>query len=174
MNELYKVKNFYISKQTAQQFSFVQKANGDQQEIRIIEGQIFVCKGLKCGNEEKGYPSVPLSEYKQQWNHRGFRLRVHLTIIESCLGPCTLANVVMLILYGQTLWLHSINEKERVTEIYDYIQSVLDKGFYPPPPGLLKPYVFTRYGTDKESRSEQWYFKKSGSSITRPNSNIVA
>ena len=173
MNELYKIKNFYVSKQTPQRFTFVQKANGDQQEIRIIEGQIFVCKGLKCGNEEKGYPPVPLSEYKQQWNHRGFRLRVHLTIIEGCLGPCTLANVVMLTLYGKTLWLHSINEKERVTEIYSYIQSMLDNGGYLSPPSSLKPYIFTRYGTDEESHPDQWHLKKVGSSI-KTHSNLVA
>lgn len=43
----------------------------------------------------EGVPSLPLDEFKAQWKDRGIRRRFHLTV-SGCLGPCTLANVVMI------------------------------------------------------------------------------
>lgn len=71
-----------------------------------------------------------MDKYKKQWNERGFRLRVHLTIVEGCLGPCNIANVVMLIIYGETIWFHSANDEHFIDLLYNYIEEVLKLGSY--------------------------------------------
>ena len=41
----------------------------------------------------------------------------HLTI-SGCLGPCPLANVVLILFRGRSVWLHSINSPDDVDSIY--------------------------------------------------------
>ena len=79
-----------------------------RKKIRVQDGHLFVCNGCCCGRTEKGFPALPLEEFKQQWKKRGFRRRFHLTI-SGCLGPCPLANVVLLQFRGRSMWFHSIN-----------------------------------------------------------------
>ena len=128
-------------------FNEVVRADGREREIRILEGQVFVCKGCCCGNPERNYPEVPVDAFKSQWKARGIRRRVHLSI-SGCLGPCPLANVVMLILHGQSVWLHSIESEEQVTAIYDYVERVLAEGTYVPITGRLAQLEFNRWVYD--------------------------
>ena len=60
-----------------------------------------------CGRVQDGYAPVPRDLYHAEWERRGLRNRVHLTI-GGCLGPCALANVVMLLFDGRQAWFHSI------------------------------------------------------------------
>lgn len=128
---------------TPDRFTQVFRADGAEREIRVLEGHIFVCKGCCCGNQERDYPEVPLEEFKSQWKARAIRRRVHLTI-SGCLGPCPLANVVLLILHGQSVWLHSIESTDQVAAIYDYVESVLSEGRYLPVNGALSDHEFNR------------------------------
>jgi cobaltochelatase CobN len=128
-------------------FVNVTRGNGEVKEIRVVEGQLFVCQGCCCGNSERGFPELPLAEIKQQWKDRGIRLRVHLTIT-GCLGPCPLANVVLIIFAGESVWLHSINTTEHVTAIYNYLEAMLDAEEYLPPSGLLAECHFNRFNFD--------------------------
>ena len=105
----------------------VTRADGEVGEVRVLDGQVFVCKACCCGNGERGFPEVPLEEFKSQWKARGIRRRVHLTI-SGCLGPCAVANVVLLILYGRVVWLHSIDSPQQVTAIYDHVERSLATG----------------------------------------------
>jgi len=41
--------------------------------------------GLLLRRADKGFPALPLEEYKRQWKERGIRRRFHLTI-SGCLG----------------------------------------------------------------------------------------
>jgi cobaltochelatase CobN len=125
-------------------FVYVKRGDGEVKKTRVLEGQLFVCQGCCCGNTERGMPSLPLAEFKQQWKDRGVRLRVHLTIT-GCLGPCPLANVVLILFAGESVWLHSINTLEHVTAIYDYLESMLAAEKYLPPPGRLADCHFNRY-----------------------------
>ncbi len=125
-------------------FVDVVRTDGEESEVRVLEGHVFVCKGCCCGNVERGIPQVPLEEFKSQWKARGIRHRVHLTI-SGCLGPCAVANVVLLLLYGRTVWLHSIDSPDQVTAIYDYVERTLATEDYLPLDGSLAPYEFTRY-----------------------------
>ena len=102
----------------------VTRADGVTKEIRLQDGHLFVCQGCCCGRADKGFPALPLDEFKRQWKERGIRRRVHLTI-SGCLGPCPLANVVLILFRGETVWLHPINHPEDVKLIYGYIERML-------------------------------------------------
>ena len=95
----------------------ITRADGVSKEIRVQDGHLFVCHGCCCGNTDKGFPPLPLDEFKRQWKERGIRRRFHLTI-SGCLGPCPLANVVLIVFRGRSVWLHSINRPADVDLIY--------------------------------------------------------
>ncbi len=71
----------------------------------------------------------------------GLRNVVHLTI-GGCLGPCALANIVLLLFDGQALWLHSINSEPLVQALYDHIGAMVDADRCLPFPPALSPYEF--------------------------------
>jgi cobaltochelatase CobN len=122
----------------------ITRADGTSHEIRIQDGHLFVCKGCCYGNTEKGFPALPIDEFKRQWKERGIRRRFHLTI-SGCLGPCPLANVVLILFRGRTVWLHSINSPEDVSLIYGYVERMLRQESYIDPPAGLAERCFDRY-----------------------------
>jgi cobaltochelatase CobN len=122
----------------------VTRADGVEKEIRILDGQLFVCNGCCCGRTEKGFPSLPLDAFKIQWKRRGMRRRFHLTI-SGCLGPCPLANVVLLQLQGRSLWFHSINHAADVDLIYNYVEQTLQGEPDLQLPATLAERQFDRY-----------------------------
>ncbi|HTM50712.1 MAG TPA: (2Fe-2S) ferredoxin domain-containing protein [Bryobacteraceae bacterium] len=125
----------------------VARADGVSKEIRIQDGHLFVCNGCCCGRTEKGFPALPLEEFKRQWKERGIRRRFHLTI-SGCLGPCPLANVILIQFLGHAIWLHSINSPEDVGLIYDYVERMLRAESYLDPPAGLARRRFQRYLAD--------------------------
>jgi cobaltochelatase CobN len=125
----------------------VTRADGVPKQIRIQEGHLFVCHGCCCGQTQKGFPASPVEEFKRQWKSRGIRRRFHLTI-SGCLGPCTLANVVMMQFQGHSVWFHSIDHPEDVASIYDYVESMLQEQCYLDPPASLASRHFQRYTVD--------------------------
>ena len=146
-------------------FVDVVRADGDIGEVRVFEGHVFVCKGCCCGNVERGIPEVPLEAFKSQWKERGIRRRVHLTIA-GCLGPCAVANVVLLVLYGRTVWLHSIDSPDQVTAIYDYVERTLSAEACLPLDGSLAPYEFNRYTSEPSAWSACEIGQSEGRSTT--------
>jgi cobaltochelatase CobN len=127
--------------------SDVVRPDGVSKPIRIQDGHLFICQGCCCGRTDKGFPAVPLDEFKRQWKERGIRRRVHLTI-SGCLGPCPLANVILIQFGGHTVWLHSINSPDDVTVVYAYIERMLLEERYLPPVPELAGRHFQRYITD--------------------------
>jgi cobaltochelatase CobN len=122
----------------------ITRADGEAKDIRVHDGHLFVCHGCCCGNIEKGFPALPLDEFKRQWKERGIRRRFHLTI-SGCLGPCPLANVVLLVFRGRTAWFHSINNAGDVGVLYSYVERMLAAGRYLDPPVELAGRYFERY-----------------------------
>jgi nitrile hydratase accessory protein len=120
------------------------RADGMTKRIRIQDGHLFVCNGCCCGRTDRGFPESPLEEFKQQWKSRGIRRRFHLTV-SGCLGPCALANVVLIQFHGELVWLHSINSPDDVTAIYAYAEQMLLAGKYLDPPAMLAARRFQRY-----------------------------
>lgn len=128
----------------------VTRADGASKEIRVQDGHLFVCNGCCCGRTEKGFPPLPLEEFKQQWKKRGFRRRVHLTV-SGCLGPCPLANVVLLQFGGRSMWLHSINHVQDVDSIYNYVERLLQEDAELDLPRELADRRFQRYLGDSSN-----------------------
>jgi cobaltochelatase CobN len=122
----------------------ITRADGVTKEIRVQDGHLFVCQGCCCGRTDKGFPALPLDEFKEQWKARGIRRRFHLTV-SGCLGPCPLANVVLILFRGRSLWLHSINSAEDVRSIYAYVEDMLRAEEYLDPPPELMSRSFERY-----------------------------
>lgn len=120
------------------------RADGVTKEIRVQDGHLFVCQGCCCGRTDKGFPPLPIDDFRKQWKARGIRRRFHLTI-SGCLGPCPLANVVLLLFRGRSLWLHSINNTEDVASIYSYVEAMLQANKYLDPPLELRGRMFERY-----------------------------
>jgi cobaltochelatase CobN len=120
------------------------RADGVTKRIRIQDGHLFVCLGCCCGRTDRGFPAIPLEEFKRQWKTRGIRRRFHLTI-SGCLGPCSLANVILIQFHGQSVWLHSINSPEDVDLIYGWVERMLARESYVDPPVELAGRRFQRY-----------------------------
>jgi cobaltochelatase CobN len=133
----------------------ITRADGLAKEIRVQDGHLFVCNGCCCGRTEKGFPELPLDEFKRQWKERGIRRRVHLTI-SGCLGPCPLANVVLILFRGRSAWFHSINSPADVTLLYDYLEGMLLAESYLDPPAELARRLFGRY-IDETSDGECYF-----------------
>lgn len=123
--------------------NIVVRADGHPVNVARPRGQLFVCAtGCCCGRTEDGFAAVPNDLYHDEWERRRLRNIVHLTI-GGCLGPCALANVVLLLFDGQALWFHSINRGELVLAIYDHIDAMLDADGVVPVPTALTPYQFS-------------------------------
>ena len=117
--------------------------DGRRVKVARPRGQLFVCAaGCCCGRTAGGFPPVPTELYHSEWERRRLRNTVHLTI-GGCLGPCALANVVLLLFDGQALWFHSINSPDLVLALYDHLEAMLEADGCLSPPPALAPYQFT-------------------------------
>lgn len=125
------------------------REDGQTKQVRVQDGHLFVCQGCCCGRTDKGIPPLPLEEFKSQWKDRGIRRRFHLTI-SGCLGPCALANVVLLVFRGKSVWLHSINSPSDVDSIYGWVERMLVAESYLEPPPELAERQFDRYLSEME------------------------
>src|SRR6266508_5404173 len=106
--------------------NIVIRPDGRLVNVARPRGQLFVChNNCCCGRTEDGFAPVPVERYHEEWKRRRLRNIVHLTI-GGCLGPCALANVVLLLFDGQALWFHSMNGDAQVLALYDYIERMLD------------------------------------------------
>jgi len=123
--------------------NLVLRADGKAINVFRRPGQLSVCaKGCCCGLTDRGHDPVPEELYHAEWERRRLRNTVHLTI-GGCLGPCALANVVMLLFAGRDVWFHTITSDAQVLAIYDYIDAMVAADCYLPPPLALEPNVFS-------------------------------
>jgi cobaltochelatase CobN len=119
----------------------------DGKPIHLVarRAHLMVCaKGCCCGHTERGHAAVPVDFYKQEYRKRKIRKQVQLTM-SGCLGPCPLANVVLLFFDGHPVWFQSINGEPEIRAIFDYVERMLAAGAYLPPPAELADYVFSYY-----------------------------
>ncbi|HTU19876.1 MAG TPA: cobaltochelatase subunit CobN [Gemmataceae bacterium] len=119
----------------------------DGRTINVVRrrGHLMVCaKGCCCGRTERGYAAVPIDFYKQEYKRRKIRNTVHLSM-NGCLGPCPLANVVLLFFDGRPIWFQSIAAEAQIIALYDYIERMIAADGYVPPPAELAEYVFNFY-----------------------------
>ncbi|KPL87962.1 cobaltochelatase subunit CobN [Ardenticatena maritima] len=126
----------------------------DGKLINVVHhrGHLMVCAtGCCCGHTERGHAPVPTDLYHTEWERRKLRNKVHLTQ-GGCLGPCPLANVVLLIFDGRPIWFHSVNSREQILAIFDYIEAMLAADGYLPPPPDLADFVFDYYTWTHDGR----------------------
>jgi nitrile hydratase accessory protein len=123
--------------------NIVTRRDGRPVNVARPRGHLFVCyENCCCGRVEDGIPAVPAALYDSEWRRRRLRNVVHLTM-GGCLGPCALANVVLLLFDGQALWFQGMNEDARVHALYDYIEQMLAANACLPPPPELAALQFT-------------------------------
>lgn len=133
---------------------YVTLANGSRINVVPQRGQLFVCElGCCCGQTERDFAPLSHDLYHTEWERRKLRNKVHLTFT-ACLGPCSVANVALLIFDGQSVWFHSLNSDDLVLALYDYIEEMLKAGHHLPPPALLSGYVFTGYAPKRENEAK--------------------
>jgi len=126
----------------------VTRPDGKLVNVARKTGQLFVCKdGCCCGHVEKGHAPVPADLLHAEWERRRLRNKVHLTM-GGCLGPCPLANVVMLLFDGRSIWFHSFDTESQVRALYDYVEQMLAAQSYLPPPPSLADYAFSAFNWD--------------------------
>jgi cobaltochelatase CobN len=119
----------------------------DGKPIHLVakRAHLMVCaKGCCCGRTERGFAPVPVDFYKEEYKRRKIRKQVQLTM-SGCLGPCPVANVVLLFFDGHPVWFQSVNGEPQIRAIFDYVQRMLAADGYLPPPPELTDYVFTYY-----------------------------
>jgi hypothetical protein len=117
------------------------------QEIQIkrpMLAQVNVCNGCCCGQTQKGRPEVPLLWLKSEWKRRGLLKRVHLSI-SGCLGPCDVANVVMITNCHGTLWLANLNSQYHYDLLADWAEQSKDADQLQPLPQALRSKSFSPY-----------------------------
>jgi cobaltochelatase CobN len=123
--------------------NIVVRRDGRRVNVARFRGQLFVCAtGCCCGRTEDGFAPVPTETFHREWERRRLRNVIHLTI-GGCLGPCALANVVLLLFDGQTQWFHSIDSEAQALALYDHVERMLVADGCLPPPAALAPYHFT-------------------------------
>jgi cobaltochelatase CobN len=123
--------------------NIVSRADGRPVNVARFRGQLFVCaSGCCCGRTEDGFAPVPADLYHREWERRRLRNVVHLTV-GGCLGPCALANVVLLLFDGQAQWFQSVNAEALVLALYDHVERMLEADGPLPAPPTLAPWQFT-------------------------------
>ena len=63
--------------------------------------------GCCCGQTDRGFPPVPVERLKAVWKAEKLNKTVQLTI-SGCLGPCDLANVILVMTAGSMYWFGGI------------------------------------------------------------------
>ena len=86
---------------------------------RLVIGQVSVCIGCCCGQTDRGKPAVPVEWLKTEWRRLGLLKNIQLTI-SGCLGPCDVANVVLISTAEENIWLGNIDLCEYYREIVEW------------------------------------------------------
>ncbi|MBN9518254.1 cobaltochelatase subunit CobN [bacterium] len=123
----------------------VVRADGKPVFVQPKRGHLIVCaRGCCCGHTERNIPAVPIDFYKEEYKRRKIRDRVQLTM-SGCIGPCPLANVVLLFFDGRPMWFQAIDRPNQIVAIYDYIDRMLAADRVLPPPPELADRLFNYY-----------------------------
>lgn len=121
------------------------RTDGKAVFLQAKRGHLLVCaRGCCCGHTERNIAAVPIEFYKDEYKRRNVRDRVQLTM-SGCLGPCPLANVVLLFFDGKPMWFQAIDRPNQIVALYDYIDRMLAADRVLPPPPELAERLFNYY-----------------------------
>ncbi len=107
-------------------------------------GQIVFCLGCCCERTERGRPEVPVERLKDAWRTKRLNSIVQLTI-SGCLGPCDLANVALLILPAETVWLGGFAGNAVYDAAVTWAEHCQSAGRILPLPHQWEPHRFERF-----------------------------
>lgn len=117
---------------------------------RGVLAHVVVCQGCCCGQQAKGHPPVPEAWLRNEWKARRLLRRVHLTI-SGCLGPCDLANVVVILAEDGNVWLGGLGAPGHYEALLEWATAAAAQGRCPPLPAVLAGHRFERF--DREAPS---------------------
>jgi len=109
---------------------------------RLRHAQILLCEGGACGNcSNGGTIKVPLAHLRALWKERNLTPQVSLAVT-SCLGPCEIANVCVIVTQAGSTWLGRL-ESADYDRLADWAQACADGPT--PLPRALQAKEFSRW-----------------------------
>jgi len=85
---------------------------------RLMIGQMIVCHRCCCGATHKDRPEVPVEWLKAEWRKRGLLKRFQLTV-SGCVGPCDVANIVVVNSEAGSRWLGRITHLDQYRSLIE-------------------------------------------------------
>ena len=80
---------------------------------------VLVCNGCCCGHTEKGRPALPKSHVEKLWADRQLARVARLRFVD-CLGPCEQANLAVVKVAGETVWLAGLSSIAEYEALADW------------------------------------------------------
>ncbi|MBC7771859.1 MAG: (2Fe-2S) ferredoxin domain-containing protein [Pyrinomonadaceae bacterium] len=109
--------------------------------------QVVLCKGCCCGQTERKRPAVPVDELKAIWKDEKLSRSVQLTV-SGCVGPCQMANVVMVLTPSGALWLGPLRDNADYTAIVEWVRACHAEQRLTSLPPSLRGLAFERFGPE--------------------------
>jgi len=110
--------------------------------------QVILCKGCCCGQTERGRPPVPIDEFKTIWKAEKLNRSVQLTV-SGCLGPCKLANVVLVMSAGQSQWFGRLRTDADYAALLGWARDCHAAQCLAPLPDCLGANAFERFDSER-------------------------
>jgi len=111
---------------------------------RTAIAQVACCVGCCCGRTDRGVPPVPVERLKAVWKEEKLNRTVQLTI-SGCLGPCDMANVILVMTAAGTEWFGGIGDEAVFGAVIEWARSCNAAGTVVPLPPSLVPHRFQRF-----------------------------
>jgi cobaltochelatase CobN len=111
---------------------------------RTAIAQVACCVGCCCGRTDRGFPPVPVERLKAVWKEEKLNRTVQLTI-SGCLGPCDMANVILVMTAAGTEWFGGIDDEAIFDAVIAWARACQAKEALLPLPAVLDTYRFKRF-----------------------------
>jgi cobaltochelatase CobN len=111
---------------------------------RLARAQVACCVGCCCGQTDRGFPPVPVERLKAVWKAEKLNKTVQLTI-SGCLGPCDLANVILVMTAGSMYWFGGITDDAVFDAVVDWARACHAASALLPLPAVLERHRFQRF-----------------------------
>lgn len=97
---------------------------------------VLICQGCCCGHPEKGNPEIPRAHLEAAWRERQLAETVRLRFVD-CIGPCEPANLAVIQLPGEAIWLAGLAVGQDYDALADWAAQTHDAGAPAALPGHL-------------------------------------
>ena len=111
---------------------------------RTAVAQVACCVGCCCGRTDRGFPAVPVERLKAVWKDEKLNRTVQLTI-SGCLGPCDMANVILVMTSDGAEWFGGIDDEAVFAAVIAWARSCQAAESLLPLPAVLDPCRFQRF-----------------------------